>query len=260
MKKLIIAMFLGLLASTAHTQIVTTTAPLKDALNKLVPAGWELFVRNEIPENRIVSWRPTADWRDALGQIAENHNLDIRLNANQKKIFVDPKPSVGGMAAPPLPKALPDVPTAQPNSRLENPKSNPRFTPDLVAEVKLATPAMPVSLPVQPQANPSQLIAVIPEPVAPIVPVVKVDTRMVLFPMSVKDVFEQVVRKHGYIPDWQINDKDEPYRISHEITVLGETLEADLTVLQKSFGAGRESPFLLDVARGNKVVIITERK
>ena len=97
MKKLLVLIFAVLLTSSAHTQTTMTTATLADALNKLVPVGWELFVRNEVFEKRIVGWKSTPDWQDALAQIAANHNLDIRVNSTLKKVFVDPKSPVEGL-------------------------------------------------------------------------------------------------------------------------------------------------------------------
>ncbi len=320
MKKLIISMFCVLLASSANTQTAITTAPLGDALNKLVPAGWELYVRSEIPEKRIVGWKASPDWQVALAQIADNHNLDIRINSVQKKVFVDPKLPVGGVAVPPLfSRFMEPMPTPVEGSNpigmslpirvSQKPSTGPRFTADMVKEAVPGIPrfansqvgapstpvvvAQPLQSNVQPQLNMqvpgltasgpvgsgsglsaasevsglkatplTDAIPVVPifQVALPVAPVVKLDTSMTIIPMPVKAVFEQVVRKHGYTPDWQIDDKAEPYRTSHNVKVPGESLEADLVQLQKAFGAGRDSPFMLDVAKGNRVVIITERK
>jgi len=275
-------MFCVLLSASAHTQTTMTTAPLGDALNKLVPTGWELFVRNDIPEKRIVGWKASPDWQIALAQIADNHNLDIRVNALQKKVFVDPKPPVGGLAAimfanPPT-KSEPAAPAPAESSKTVAPTSpvessskastGRRFTVDMVNEVgpdgfpdltpqpATISPALATLGSAGAGLNPSS--PPVASEVAP--PVVKLDTSMTIVPMRVREVFEQVVRRHGYAPDWQIDDKAEPYRTSHNVKVPGDSLEGDLVQLQKAFGAGRDSPFLLDIAKGNRVVLITERK
>lgn len=374
MRKLILTVFCAVLAPSVHAQI--TTAPLSDALNKLVPIGWELYVRNEIPERRLVGWKASPDWRIALKQIAENHNLDIRFNAAKRQVFVDPLPGITGDPMPtsgvpaypsqvrpampvnqnsmpptgnstgssqfkPTDQAMPSVgmppgydaaaaaramqlsaspPTGQPQVqaavvpiRPSSPaNTNPpvgssiagyRFTPSMVRESDasgaivlqgglplpaLAVPGLtspgstmgspglnpnipPITVAVPVLTPPTSVILSVGPSVSAVgipMPIVipppnfelKLDASFTLNPMPIKDVFDLVVRKHGFTPDWQVGDKEEPYWTRHIIKVAGNSLKADLTQIQQALGAGRESPFLIEIANDNKVVIITERK
>ncbi|MBI6883007.1 TcpQ domain-containing protein [Pseudomonas putida] len=63
--------------------------PLKAALEILVPnsRSWSIVYEPGV-ENKKVSWRDVANWKDALGQISRENGIIIGLNENAKRIAV----------------------------------------------------------------------------------------------------------------------------------------------------------------------------
>lgn len=63
--------------------------PLKSALEILVPnsKSWSIVYEPGI-ENKRVSWRDVATWKDALGQISKDNGIIIGLNESAKRIAV----------------------------------------------------------------------------------------------------------------------------------------------------------------------------
>lgn len=78
------------------------SVPLSVALENLVPdrSSWTVIYEPGT-EVRQVSWKGARDWRDAIKQIGNNHNMTIGMNEQAKRIAVSFSPTMANQLIQP---------------------------------------------------------------------------------------------------------------------------------------------------------------